>query len=56
LKVIGSCPPSSHADELPLRMSPEDFIPKLAEASWKMRGILITRDKPVDLIKGKRGD
>jgi hypothetical protein len=37
-------------------MSPEDFIPKLAEASRKMRGILITRDKLVDLIKDKRRD
>jgi len=47
---------SIHAEKLPLWMSPEDFIPKLAGASWKMRGILITRDKPVDLIKGKRRD
>jgi len=37
-------------------MFPEDFIQKSAEASWKMRGILITRDKPVDLIKDKRRD
>jgi hypothetical protein len=37
-------------------MSPEDFIPKLAETSRKMRGIPIMRDKPVDLIKrGKAG-
>jgi hypothetical protein len=27
-------------------MSPEDFIPKLAEASRKMRGIPLRRDKP----------
>jgi hypothetical protein len=32
-------------------MFPEDFIPKLAEASRKMRGIPILRDKPVELIK-----
>jgi hypothetical protein len=32
-------------------MFPEDFIPKLAEASPKMRGIPITRDKPIGLIK-----
>jgi hypothetical protein len=35
-------------------MSPEDFVPKLAEASWEMKEILITRDKQVDLIKGKK--
>jgi hypothetical protein len=29
----------------------EDFIPKLAEASQKMRGIPIMRDKPVGPIK-----
>jgi hypothetical protein len=37
---------SIHADELPLRISPEDFIPKLAEASRKMGGISFMRDKP----------
>jgi hypothetical protein len=47
---------SIHADELPLMMSSEEFNPKLAEASWKMRGIPITRDESVDLINGKRRD
>jgi hypothetical protein len=42
---------SIHADELPLKMFPEDFIPKLAEASRKMREILIMRDKPIGQIK-----
>jgi len=42
---------SIHADELPPKMFPEDFVPKLAEASQKMKGIPIMRDKPVGLIK-----
>jgi hypothetical protein len=36
-------------------MFPEDFIPKLAEASRKMRGIPTTRYKPIGLIKRSRG-
>jgi len=39
---IMSC--SIHADELPPKIFPEDFNPKLAEASRKMRGIRIMRD------------
>jgi len=42
---------SIYADELPPKMSPEDFNPKLAEASRKMRGIPIMRNKPISLIK-----
>jgi hypothetical protein len=37
---------SIHADEFPLKKPPEDFIPQLAEASRKMRGIPLRRDKP----------
>jgi len=45
-----------YADELSLKMSPEDFIPKLAEPSRKMRGIPILRDTLIGLIKrGKAG-
>jgi hypothetical protein len=40
-----------HADGLPTKCFPEEFIPKLAEALLKMRGIPIMRDKPIVLIK-----
>jgi hypothetical protein len=36
---------SIHADEFPLKKSPEDFIPKLAEVYRKIRGIPLRRDK-----------
>jgi hypothetical protein len=42
---------SIHADELPPKIIPEDFNPKLAEASRETRRIPITRDKPIFLIK-----
>jgi len=42
---------SIDADELPLKMSSEDFTPYSADDPRKIGGVQILKDKPIELIK-----